>query len=120
MLEAQGGQWRVVSLPAEAEAEDSLGRAPGEMLWSDDGYGYAASLARMKAEASTRSWSALYQQRPVPDTGHYFQRQWLREADRPAGPGDAAGLWWLRLRRHRRGRDFAVHVVVGMDPEGRQ
>jgi hypothetical protein len=83
LLEAQRDQWRVVSLPAEAEADDPLGRAPGEMLWGDDGYGYAASLARVKAEASTRSWSGLYQQRPVPDTGDYFQRDWLHHVDIP-------------------------------------
>jgi len=81
LLEAQRERWRVVSLPAEAETDDPLGRAPGEMLWGDDTYGYAASLARVKAEASTRSWAALYQQRPVPDTGDYFLAEWLHPAD---------------------------------------
>ncbi len=119
LLEAQGGRWRTVSLPAEAEADDPLGRAPGEMLWGDDGYGYAASLARVKAEASTRSWSALYQQRPVPDTGDYFHRQWLREAD---GPPDRVTLQVYGGSDYAvtaGGGDWTVHAVVGMDPEGR-
>ena len=89
LLETQRDQWRVVSLPAEAEADDPLGRTPGEMLWGDDAYGYAASLARVKAEASTRSWSALYQQRPVPDSGGYFQSDWLH---RPTACPDRATL----------------------------
>ncbi len=117
LLAAQGDRWRTVSLPAEAD--DPLGRAPGEMLWGDDGYGYAASLARVKAEASTRSWSALYQQRPVPDTGDYFHRQWLREAD---GPPDRATLQVYGGSDYAvtaGGGDFTVHAVVGMDPEGR-
>jgi predicted phage terminase large subunit-like protein len=119
LLEAQRDQWRVVSLPAEAEADDPLGRAPGEMLWGDDGYGYAASLARVKAEASTRSWSALYQQRPVPDTGDYFQRQWLHEAD---GLPDRATMQVYGGSDYAvtaGGGDFTVHAVVGMDPDGR-
>ncbi len=98
LLEAQREQWRVVSLPAEAELDDPLGRAPGEMLWADDAYGYAASLARTKAEASTRSWSALYQQRPVPDTGDYFNAAWLHPADSLPDRATHAGLWRLGLR----------------------
>lgn len=119
LLEAQGDQWRVVSLPAEAEAEDPLGRAPGEMLWGDDGYGYAASLARVKAEASTRSWSALYQQRPVPDTGDYFQRQWLHEADSLPDRATLQVYGGSDYAVTAAGGDFTVHVVVGMDPDGR-
>ncbi|MFC0386866.1 phage terminase large subunit [Muricoccus vinaceus] len=119
LLEAQRERWRVVSLPAEAEEGDPLGRAPGEMLWADDTYGYAASLARVKAEASTRSWAALYQQRPVPDTGDYFQAAWLHPADslpdrttlRVYGGSDYAVTSG--------GGDWTVHVVVGMDPQGR-
>lgn len=119
LLETQRDQWRVVSLPAEAELDDPLGRAPGEMLWADDAYGYAASLARVKAEASTRSWSALYQQRPVPEAGGYFQSVWLHPADsvpdratmRVYGASDYAVT--------ANGGDYTVHVVVGMDPNGR-
>jgi predicted phage terminase large subunit-like protein len=119
LLQAQGDQWRVVSLPAEAEEDDPLGRKPGEMLWGDDRYGYAASLARVKAEASTRSWSALYQQRPVPDTGDYFQAGWVQLVDslpdrvtmRVYGGSDYAVTAG--------GGDWTVHVVVGMDPEGK-
>ncbi|MBI0535674.1 hypothetical protein D9599_08820 [Roseomonas sp. KE2513] len=119
LLETQRDRWRVVSLAAEAEADDPLGRSPGEMLWADDAYGYAASLTRVKAEASTRSWSALYQQRPVPDTGDYFLAEWLHPADslperatlRVYGGSDYAVTSG--------GGDWTVHVVVGMDPQGR-
>jgi hypothetical protein len=40
--------WDIVSLPAEAEAGDLLGRAPGQWLW-DDAYGYADFLRQEKA-----------------------------------------------------------------------
>jgi hypothetical protein len=64
-------------LPAEAESNDILGREPGEWLW-DDAYGYARFLAREKATQPARNWSALYQQRPAPETGDYFREEWLR------------------------------------------
>jgi len=59
-----GEQWHILSLPAEAEPGDPLGRQPGDWLW-DDEYGYARFLAREKATQLPRNWSALYQQRPT-------------------------------------------------------
>ena len=119
LLEAQRDQWRVVSLPAEAETGDPLGRAPGEMLWADDGYGYAASLERTKAEASPRSWSALYQQRPVPDTGGYFQSEWLHAADSLPDQATMRIYGGSDYAVTANGGDYTVHAVVGMDPNGR-
>jgi hypothetical protein len=72
----------VVSLPAEAQPNDPLGRKPGEMLW-DDAYGYGNFLRSEKATQTPRNWSALYQQAPG------------------TGSRDADDLWRLRLRRHR-------------------
>ena len=38
---------RVISIPAIAEADDPLGRAPGELLWDDpEGYNYGAHYCR--------------------------------------------------------------------------
>ena len=119
LLETQRDQWRVVSLPAEAELDDPLGRAPGEMLWGDDGYGYAASLVRVKAEASTRSWSALYQQRPVPDTGDYFQATWLHHSDTLPERSTLQVYGGSDYAVTANGGDYTVHVIIGMDPQGR-
>jgi hypothetical protein len=47
-MAADGERWHVLSLAAEAEGDDPLGRRPGEWLW-DDEYGYARFLAREKA-----------------------------------------------------------------------
>src|SRR5262249_9009671 len=72
---ARGGeQWIILRLPAEAEENDPLGREPGEFLWDDDPkYPYGQHLRREKATQSARNWSALYQGRPTPETGNYFQ-----------------------------------------------
>jgi hypothetical protein len=64
-------------------------------------------------------WAALYQQRPAPEEGDYFKAAWLkpydtlpaRETLRVYGASDYAVT--------ADGGDFTVHIVVGLDPEGR-
>lgn len=77
LLETQADQWRVLSLPAEAEEDDLLGRQPGEWLWDDDGYGYGAELEHIRDELAEmgeeREWSSQYQQRPRPRDGSIFR-----------------------------------------------
>src|SRR5690349_5297987 len=76
LLEVQRDTWRVVSLPALAEADDPLGRAPGEPLWSDDSYGYGKALRELRGEyersGASRDWHSLYQQSPRPPDGNLF------------------------------------------------
>ena len=114
---ASGGEhWEVVSLPAEAEPNDPLGREVGEMLWGDDDYGYANSLRQQKAEQPAYNWSALYQQRPAPETGSYFLDEWLRlyrvAPDRRTLHVYAASDFAVTAA----GGDFTVHLIVGVDP----
>ena len=116
LLERQPGTWRVLSLPAIAEdPDDPLGRAPGEALWGDDDYGYAAMLAEVKRTAEARTWAALYQQRPAPAEGTLFKREWIRRGKVPRtlrcyGASDYA------LTAD--GGDFTVHGVGGLDVDG--
>lgn len=73
-----GETWTVICLPAEAEKNDILGRKEGEWLWPE-----SVSPEKWKVIKNTqtakdmRNWSALYQQRPQPDSGIFFQRQWF-------------------------------------------
>ena len=63
-------------------------------------------------------WAALYQQRPAPEEGDYFKAEWLkpyetlpaRETLRVYGGSDYVTA---------DGGDYTVHLVVGLDPEGR-
>ena len=111
---------RVISIPAIAEANDPLGRAPGEYLWDEpEGYNYAAFLRARQRETSPMMWAALYQQRPAPEDGDYFKADWIkpyeilppRETLRVYGGSDYAVT--------ADGGDYTVHIVVGLDPEGR-
>ena len=73
--------WTVLNLPAVAEADDAIGRHPGEALWPD-AYPLDA-LAKIKESIGSRDWSALYQQRPTPADGGIFKLLWFRRYDRP-------------------------------------
>lgn len=81
LKEHQHEGWTIVNLPALAENDDPLGRAPGEALWPEQ-YNLQ-ELQKKKATLPARSWAALYQQRPVPQEGlivkpDYFRTQRFR------------------------------------------
>lgn len=111
-----GFDWLVLSIPAKAErADDPLGRKPGEYLWPE----WFDRKHWSQFESNARTWSALYQQRPAPESGNYFRAEWLRPyTDAPAratltvyGASDYAVT--------EKGGDYTVHIVVGVDPDNR-
>lgn len=64
--------WRKIDLPAIAEEDDILGRAPGEALWParfDEHY-----LEEVKI-TDPRGFAALYQGRPAPREGAFFRAE---------------------------------------------
>ncbi len=111
----EGENWFVVNLPALAEADDVLGRAPGEALWPE--WFTREKLDSEKVVQGPRNWAALYQQRPAPETGLYFLKDWWRwyetappiETLRIFGASDYAVT--------ADGGDFTVHGVGGVDPD---
>jgi len=112
---------KILNIPAIAEDNDIMGRKPGEWLWDDpNGYDYAAFLKARHRETSPMMWAALCQQRPAPEEGDYFKAEWLRPYEglppdirtmRVYGASDYAVTAG--------GGDYTVHIVVGLDPEGR-
>ncbi len=70
-------------------ARDPLGREPGEALWPERFP--AEKLGRTRLKLGTYSFSALYQQRPVPADGGLFKREWFKII--PRAPH---GLRWRR------------------------
>lgn len=70
-----GRVWHVICLPAIADrSDDPLGRKVGESLWPE-----WFSLDHWKPfQKNRRTWFSLYQQKPTPDEGTYFQRVWFR------------------------------------------
>lgn len=79
MDSGEGDQFEVIEYPAIAE-EDELYRNKGEALHPER-YDLDA-LLRIQKAVGPRVWTALYQQKPTPDEGDYFQKgdfQFYRE-----------------------------------------
>ncbi len=71
-------QWEVVCLPAVAETPVAHydRRQVGEALWPSR-WG-EQKLRSIRKTVGSRDWASLYQQRPAPDEGNIFRRQWWR------------------------------------------
>jgi hypothetical protein len=70
--EETGALWDVVSLPALAEADDPLGRKPGEALWPER---YPVeSLNEIRSTQGSMWFQAMYQQSPTLPEGNLFKR----------------------------------------------
>lgn len=114
LLAEERERWRVVALPMEAEADDPLGRQPGEPLWPE----WFTDQMRTDAKRDARLWSALYQQRPTPDEGAFFKADWFRVGTPP--PRDQMRIYGASdYAVTADGGDYTVHVVLGIDPDGR-
>ena len=111
--------WHVISLPAIAEGEDPLGRKAGDPLWADGDYGYGQQLLELEKSTPARTWSALYQQRPAPEEGDYFKAEWLVLHDRVPERDTLRVLGASDHAVTADGGDWTVHIIVGIDHEGR-
>jgi len=100
--------WVVLDLPAISD--------DGKALWPEQ-YDIEA-LERIKRALPPRDWSALYQQRPTPEEGDYFKAEWFRSATPP--PTEQLSIYGASdYAVTSNGGDFTVHVVVGIDGDGR-
>ena len=89
LLAAEDGHlWRVLNIPAQADHDpakgetDPIGRAPGEFMISARGRTVEQWQA-IKVRSGARTWAALYQGRPAPQTGDMFDRDWWQRYDVP-------------------------------------
>lgn len=109
-----GNDWYVVCLPALCErSDDLLGRAIGDVLWPE----WFSKEFFAPYQRVARTWNALYQQRPAPDSGDYFHAEWLKPyttiPDRKTLTVYGASDYAVTAE----GGDYTVHIVVGIDPE---
>lgn len=109
-----GNDWYVVCLPAECEREDDpLGRKIGEILWPE--WFTKEHFAPFKRSA--RTWNALFQQRPAPESGDFFQADWLKHYDK-VPPRETLNIYGASdYAVTKDGGDYTVHIVVGVDPQ---
>jgi predicted phage terminase large subunit-like protein len=71
-----GRDWEIINLPAQCERDDDpLGRKIGEYLWPE----WFDEAHWLPFKQQSRTWSALFQQRPRPDEGGVFKEAWTRD-----------------------------------------
>ena len=110
---------RIVSLAAEAKANDPLGREVGQWLWDDQPeYDYPAFLRARKRETSPMMWAALYQQDPAPDEGEFFKRDWFQRYKPDEKPQRLSVFGTSDYAVSEGKGDFTVHRVWGIDERG--
>jgi predicted phage terminase large subunit-like protein len=111
-----GRWWYVVCIPAEAESKDDpLGRQPGELLWPE----YWPASHWIEPRQSARTWASLYQQRPRPAEGTFFQKGWFkRYAAGQAHPYLHVYLTSDHAPGGMADSDYSCVRVWGVDPEG--
>lgn len=109
-----GNDWYVVCLPAECERDDDpLGRRIGDILWPE--WFTKEHFAPFKRNA--RTWNALFQQRPAPESGDFFQADWLKHYEK-IPPRETLNIYGASdYAVTADGGDYTVHIVVGVDPQ---
>lgn len=100
--------WTVLDLPAINDA--------GKPLWPDQ-YDLP-TLEKIRQAVGPRDWSALYQQRPSPESGDYFRREWLHEVDSMPPREEMYVYGGSDYAVTSKGGDYTVHAVVGIDKSG--
>lgn len=101
-----GGEWDVLELSA-------IG-ADGSALWPE--WYDLPALTRIKNTIGPREWSALYMQRPQPDEGTFFQRDWFKTwTEKPAHLRIYATSDYAVTDG---GGDYTVHRIWGVDAKG--
>lgn len=121
LLQDGVADWRVVRLPALAEADDPMGRAVGDPIWPE--WEDRAALLRKEGEVGPREWAALFQQKPAPVDGMLFQVRAITVLDAtPAQAGaQVVRAWDLAATDAAGGRDpdWTVGIKLMREPGGR-
>lgn len=136
--EAERENWEVVVYPALAEADERLMRNGEIMVGEVEDEDAVLRLLRRKGEAlhperyntselvklrntmPSSNWNALYQQRPTPDEGDFFQRsdfkyRWLDPAWRPLARVFMTADYAISKKDR---RDFTVLSVFALTHSG--
>jgi predicted phage terminase large subunit-like protein len=112
ILDRDGKNWKIVSIPMEAMDDDPLGREYGERLWPE----YFDDEMIERAKQDTRSWWALYQQSPTAEDGDFFKREWFNTYDSP--PKDLKIYAASDFAVTEGSGDFTEHGICGVDASG--
>jgi predicted phage terminase large subunit-like protein len=108
-------EWEYLALPAICDEErDPLGRAIGEALWPEH-FPVNELPSVERGEISSRSFAALYQQRPQPLEGSIFKAKWFENRYDELPPLKAIYTGADCASKVGIANDFSAIVTVGTD-----
>lgn len=111
---ADGQKWYILCCPAECERpDDPLGRKPGEMLWPE----WFSEGHFDKFRRNARTWNSLFQQRPAPEEGTFFKRDWFPRYEYGKYP-EVYKYGASDYAVTDDGGDYTEHGVFGIDTSG--
>jgi len=121
ILNEEDKLWTVVRLPFDAEDDDPLGRKPGEPLWPEWFLKNERAIAQIaRARKNARTWAGLFQQRPAPEEGNFFKKDWIVEYRPDDLPRD---LRFYSASDHavrtKESNDLTCLLSAGLDSNGR-
>jgi predicted phage terminase large subunit-like protein len=106
-------KWKILNFPAIAEVDDEYRKA-GEALHPER---YPLEqLELTKRSSGSRAWASLYQQRPAPEEGHIFHREWFKYWNQQELPKDFTKIIssWDMSFKDTKTSDFVVGQVWGI------
>lgn len=117
MIECRDGEtWEVICIPAKCNRlDDPLGREIGDYIWPE----WFPPEHWRPFERQPRTWSALFQQAPSPDTGDYFKREWIIPVDVIPPKSEMMIYGGSDYAVTANGGDYTVHAVIGIAHDGR-
>jgi predicted phage terminase large subunit-like protein len=108
-------QWKVILLPAINTDGSTIPKQIGmyDALWP--GQYPHSELLSIKASVGSRTWSALYQQRPTAASGKFWKRNWFRFYRRKDLPTHFESvIWsWDMTFKDKKDSDFVVGQLWG-------
>jgi predicted phage terminase large subunit-like protein len=114
---SHGHKWEVFSIPALAEADDPLGREPGESVFPEKFS--VEKYNEIKASVGSYVWSALYMQSPTVRGGNYIRTDNFQIIQKESVPPD---LQWVRAwdlaASEKKSADYTASVRVAQDCNG--
>ncbi|PTK37723.1 phage terminase large subunit [Staphylococcus hominis] len=103
--------WERLRLPAIAEdTDDILGRAIGEPLSRELGFDEVWAENK-QIEVGSRTWASLYQQRPAPEQGGIFKREWFNFFNTQPARYDDMLISWDMTFKDSTASDYVVGQV---------
>ena len=100
--------WTVINFPAIAERDEGW-RKEGSALWPERFP--LKTLARIREAIGSSAWASLYQQRPAPEEGAIFKKDWFESY---GGPIDVSRTIFSLDCAFKTGQsnDYSVIVVI--------